>query len=62
MRNTRPRATCIVSNPRDLNIMLIGYEGGVVAWDVQKATVARTFEMLLPPGEQWAEAGLGCSF
>jgi hypothetical protein len=37
-------------NPRDLNIMLIGYEGGVVAWDFQKNSVVKTFEMLLPPG------------
>lgn len=39
-------------NPRDLGILLIGYEGGVVAWDIQKSVVAKTFEMFLPPGEQ----------
>lgn len=43
-------ATCLAMNPRDLNIMLIGYEGGVVAWDFQKNQVAKTFEMFLPPG------------
>ncbi|WWC93095.1 uncharacterized protein L201_008060 [Kwoniella dendrophila CBS 6074] len=45
-----PMATCIAVNPRDLNILLIGYEGGVVAWDMQKNVVAKTFEMTLPPG------------
>ncbi|WWD20056.1 hypothetical protein CI109_104529 [Kwoniella shandongensis] len=45
-----PMATCIAINPRDLNILLIGYEGGVVAWDIQKNEVAKTFEMTLPPG------------
>ncbi|WRT69409.1 uncharacterized protein IL334_006395 [Kwoniella shivajii] len=45
-----PMATCIAMNPRDLNILLIGYEGGVVAWDMQKNVVAKTFEMTLPPG------------
>ena len=42
--------------------MLIGYEGGVVAWDIQKATVAKTFEMLLPPGEHRDDGGPDCSF
>lgn len=37
-------------NPRDLNIMLIGYEGGVVAYDFQKGEMAKTFELTLPPG------------
>ncbi|WVQ79503.1 hypothetical protein IAT38_001602 [Cryptococcus sp. DSM 104549] len=45
-----PMATCIAMNPRDLNIMLLGYEGGVVAWDMQKNSIAKTFEMTLPPG------------
>ncbi|KAK8849434.1 hypothetical protein IAR55_004766 [Kwoniella newhampshirensis] len=45
-----PMGTCIAMNPRDLNIMLIGYEGGVVAWDMQQNVVAKTFEMTLPPG------------
>lgn len=35
-----------------LNIMLIGYEGGVVAWNMQKGGVDKTFEMTLPPGGQ----------
>ncbi len=48
----RPQATCLVANPRDLNIMLIGYEGGVVAWNMQKGGVDKTFEMTLPPGGQ----------
>lgn len=43
-------ATCLAINPRDLNIMLIGYEGGVVAWNFQKNVVEKTFEMTLPPG------------
>lgn len=30
--------------------MLIGYEGGVVAWDFRQAAVVKTFEMALPPG------------
>ena len=30
--------------------MLIGYEGGVVAWNIQKGAVDKTFEMTLPPG------------
>lgn len=38
-------------NPRDLNILLIGYEGGVVAWNFQKAAVDKVFEMVLPPGK-----------
>ena len=46
----RPQATCLAVNPRDLNIMLIGYEGGVVAWDFQKSMITKTFEMTLPPG------------
>jgi syntaxin-binding protein 5 len=32
--------------------MLIGYEGGVVAWNMQKGGVDKTFEMTLPPGGQ----------
>jgi len=44
-------ATCLAMNPRDLNILLIGYEGGVVAYNIQKAEVEKTFEMSLPPGE-----------
>lgn len=47
---SRPMATCIAMNPRDLNIILIGYEGGIVAYNVQKATVEKQFEMFLPPG------------
>lgn len=43
-------ATCLAMNPRDLNIFLIGYEGGVVAYNVQKAMVEKTFEMTLMPG------------
>ena len=43
-------ATCIAMNPRDLNIFLIGYEGGVVAYNVSKACVENRYEMLLPPG------------
>lgn len=46
----RPQATCLSFNPRDLNILLVGYEGGVAAWDFQKASVVKTFEMTLPPG------------
>ncbi|TXT13308.1 hypothetical protein VHUM_00675 [Vanrija humicola] len=45
-----PQATAIAINPRDLNILLIGYEGGVVAWNFQKAAVDKVFEMVLPPG------------
>ncbi|ORY35002.1 lethal giant larvae like, C-terminal-domain-containing protein [Naematelia encephala] len=45
-----PMATCLAMNPRDLNILLIGYEGGVVSWNIQKGAVDRTFEMTLPPG------------
>ncbi|ORX37991.1 lethal giant larvae like, C-terminal-domain-containing protein [Kockovaella imperatae] len=45
-----PMGTCMAMNPRDLNILLIGYEGGVVAWNIQKAVVEKTFEMILPPG------------
>lgn len=37
-------------HPRDLNILLIGYEGGVVAWNIQKGMIEKTFEMTLPPG------------
>ena len=46
----RPTPTCIAMNPRDLNIMLIGYEGGVIAWDFQKNAATKHFEMILPPG------------
>jgi hypothetical protein len=46
----RAMATCLAMNPRDINIMLIGYEGGVVAWDFRQNQVVKTFEMLLPPG------------
>ena len=45
-----PMATCIAGNPRDLNIFLIGYEGGVVAYNIQKSAVEKQFEMFLPPG------------
>ncbi|WVR08305.1 hypothetical protein IAU60_005358 [Kwoniella sp. DSM 27419] len=45
-----PMATCIAMNPRDLNILLLGYEGGVVAWNMQQKAVDKTFEMTLPPG------------
>ncbi|OCF31242.1 hypothetical protein I316_07027 [Kwoniella heveanensis BCC8398] len=45
-----PMATCIAMNPRDLNILLLGYEGGVVAWDIRNNAIAKTFEMTLPPG------------
>ncbi|BEI88387.1 uncharacterized protein CcaverHIS019_0111050 [Cutaneotrichosporon cavernicola] len=45
-----PQATCTAINPRDLNILLIGYEGGVVAYDFQKGETAKTFELTLPPG------------
>jgi hypothetical protein len=30
--------------------MLIGYEGGVVAWNFQKGVIDKCFEMMLPPG------------
>jgi syntaxin-binding protein 5 len=46
-----PMATCLAMNPRDLNILLIGYKGGVVAYNIQKAEVEKTFEMTLPPGQ-----------
>jgi hypothetical protein len=44
-------ATCLAMNPRDLNVLLIGYEGGVVGYNIQKGEVEKTFEMTLPPGE-----------
>ncbi len=43
-------ATALAMNPRDLNILLLGYSGGVVAWDFQQGMVVKTFEMVLPPG------------
>jgi len=30
--------------------MLIGYEGGIVAYDFRQAMPVKTFEMTLPPG------------
>ncbi|KAL7424902.1 Lethal(2) giant larvae sro7 [Cryptotrichosporon argae] len=45
-----PTTTCLAHNPRDLNVLLIGYDGGVVAWDFQKAAAVKTYEMTLPPG------------
>lgn len=42
--------TCLAICPRDINIILVGYEGGVVAWDFRQAAVIKTFEMTLPPG------------
>jgi syntaxin-binding protein 5 len=57
--------TCLAVNPRDLNSMLIGYEGGVVAWDFQKGHVVKTFETVLPPGAPgggtYDDAGVGGS-
>ena len=44
-------ATCLATHPRDLNIMLIGYDGGVITWDMQQNVMAKTFEMSLPPGQ-----------
>lgn len=46
----QPMATAIAINPRDLNLVLIGYEGGVVLWDLQKNAADRTFQLILPPG------------
>lgn len=46
----RHKATSTALNPRDLNILLVGYDGGVVAWDFQKKEAVRTFELVLPPG------------
>lgn len=55
--------TCLAVCPRDINIMLVGYEGGVVAWDFRQAAVIKTFEMLLPPGAPgggtYDDAGVG---
>jgi hypothetical protein len=42
--------TCLAICPRDINIMLIGYEGGIVAYDFRQAMPVKTFEMTLPPG------------
>lgn len=46
----RPMPTCLAVCPRDINIMLIGYEGGIVAYDFRQAMPVKTFEMTLPPG------------
>jgi len=46
----RPMPTCLAMCPRDINIMLIGYEGGIVAYDFRQAMPVKTFEMTLPPG------------
>lgn len=45
-----PMATAIAVNPRDLNQVLVGYEGGVIIWNIQTAATERTYELLLPPG------------
>ncbi len=38
-------------SPRDLNTLLIGYEGGVVVWDMKEKQATKHFEFLLPPGQ-----------
>ena len=45
-----PMATAIAVNPRDLNQVLVGYEGGVIIWNIQTAATERTYEFTLPPG------------
>lgn len=62
----RPEAVCTAASPRDLNSLLIAYEGksavsqpgfqltiptgGVVLWDIKQRMMVKTFEMVLPPG------------
>lgn len=45
-----PMCTDIKSHPRDLNHILLGYEGGVVLWDWSNKRAAATYDLLLPPG------------
>lgn len=45
-----PQGICVARNPRDFNSVLVGYEGGVVAWDVKEGMAVKTFEMVLTPG------------
>jgi len=43
-------ATAIAVCPRDLNLVLIGYEGGVIVWNIQNIATERTYEFIIPPG------------
>jgi hypothetical protein len=58
--------TCLAICPRDINIMLIGYEGGIVAYDFRQAMPVKTFEMTLPPGAPgggtYDDANVRCPF
>lgn len=40
----------IKSHPRDLNYILVAYDGGVALWNFSKKAVERTYDLLLPPG------------
>lgn len=43
-------ATAIAVCPRDLNLVLVGYEGGVIVWNIQNSATERTYEFIIPPG------------
>ncbi|KAI0081067.1 hypothetical protein K474DRAFT_1656898 [Panus rudis PR-1116 ss-1] len=40
----------VVIHPRDLNLVLVAYGGGVVLSDLTQMTTLRTYEHVLPPG------------
>lgn len=37
-------------NPRDRGLVLVGYEGGVILWDMAKREVKGSFELVIMPG------------
>ncbi|KAH9920224.1 uncharacterized protein BXZ73DRAFT_91957 [Epithele typhae] len=40
----------IITHPRDLNLLFIAYEGGIMLVDLKEQKPVRTFELTLPPG------------
>lgn len=46
----RPVCTDLKIHPRDLDLLLIGYEGGVTLYSLLSRTPLRSFELVFPPG------------
>ncbi|KAI0705873.1 hypothetical protein BC835DRAFT_1409931 [Cytidiella melzeri] len=40
----------IVIHPRDLNLLFIGYVGGVILLDITQRKTVKAYEFFLPPG------------
>lgn len=43
-------ALAVQISPRDMDKVLVAYEGGVVLWSIEKQASLASYNLMLPPG------------